>query len=101
MTEQLAMFDPPPRRTATQHNAELDAWMAARAVPGGWQCPDCGGVDATPTAHWRNHGWMGTRCMRAHLRTNHARHALRTGDLAFWVEATADLRQIAAWRRSR
>lgn len=99
--EQIAMFDTPRQRTSADYNAELDAWMAEREVPGGWQCPQCGGVETHPTALWRNHGHMGTYCHRLLLRTNHALHALRTGDPTLWVEATTDLRQIAAWRAAR
>lgn len=99
-TGQISLFSTPEERTSAAYNARLDAFMAERAVPGGWQCPDCGGVSTSETRYWRDHGLMGTRCMRAPLSRNHARYALRTGDLALWVAATADLRAIARWRAS-
>ena len=101
MSDQLAMFDTPKQIASREYNERLAAYMDARKVPGGYQCPDCGGVDPSEFLHWLNHGHMGARCMRAYLRRNHALYALRTADLTLWVTSTADLRQIAAWRAGR
>lgn len=114
MTEQLAMFETDAERRAREVDEKHAAWLAARAetfariaVPGGYQCPTCGNVERAEWLLDSNHGhpngyypW-GTWCWKLYLRTNHALYALSTGDLALWVQATADLRQIAAWRRSR
>ena len=101
MGGQIALFSTPKERTSAEYNARLAEWMADRAVPGGWQCPDCGGVSKSETRYWVDHGIMGTRCMRAILSRNHARCALRTGDVGLWVASTADLRAIARWRAHR
>lgn len=100
MGGQIALFSTPQERSAAEYNTRLAEWMAGRAVPEGWQCPDCGGVSKSETRYWVDHGFMGTRCMRATLSRNHARYGLRTGDVGLWVTATADLREIARWRAS-
>lgn len=105
MTEQLEMFETPKQKSAREYNEALAAYMEARRVESGYQCQDCGGIAPTEGALWINHGhalWinhghMGSRCLRVYLRRNHARYALRTGDLERWVTATADLRRVAAW----
>ena len=97
----MGLFETPQQKSSREHNEALAAYMAERAVPGGWRCLDCGGVATREFLLWLNHGHMGGRCMWAYLRRNHALHALRTNDLRLWTTATADLRQVARWRARR
>jgi hypothetical protein len=97
---QGTLFETPKERHSREYNQRLAEYMAAREVPAGYQCQECGGVSPNQSRYWADHGLMGTRCLREHLRRNHARYALRCGDIDFWVRATADLRLIAAWRAS-
>jgi hypothetical protein len=101
MTDQGTLFETPRERTSREHNEALTAYMAVRQVAGGYQCQECGGVSPNQSRYWADHGLMGSRCLREHLRRNHARYALRCGDVEFWVRATADLREIARWRAGR
>ena len=101
MSDQPTLFPTPQEEATATYNERLAAWMDARRVAAGWQCPDCGGVSRSETRFWCDHGLMGTRCMRARLRTNQAINDLRRGSLGGWREATADLRRIAAWRAQR
>ena len=101
MTEQLEMFETPQQRSAREYNEALAEFMAARRVPGGYQCPDCGGIERNEFLHWNNHGHMGTRCMALTFARNHATYDIKHGDLQRWRESSARLRRIAAWRAAR
>jgi hypothetical protein len=89
---------------ADERLSRREALFALVAEGDRWRCPSCGEVFEH---QWRleGHGYpqegirpFGTWCRRLWLRRNHARYALRTGDVAMWREATADLRAIGAWR---
>lgn len=98
MTDQPTLFETPRERDSREYNERLAEYMAVRQVAGGYQCQECGGISPNQSRYWADHGLMGTRCMREHMRRNHARYALRVGDVEFWVRATADLRLIATWK---
>lgn len=94
-------------RAAAAREREQQLFELVR-VAGGFQCPTCGQVEEAEGVLGMNHGYpqdgirpFGTWCFRLMLRRNHARYALRCGDVEFWVRATADLREIAAWRAGR
>lgn len=101
MTDQGTLFETPQERGAREYNEALAEYMEARRVESGYQCQDCGGIERNEFLFWNNHGLMGGRCLREHLRRNHALYALRAGEVDRWAKATADLRQIARWRAGR
>lgn len=101
MTDQLEMFETPQQRRSREHNESLAAYMEARRVPGGFQCPDCGGIDRNDVLHWMNHGIMGTRCLAERFARNHTLYDLRQGDRDRYIEATRRLRAIAQYRAAQ
>jgi hypothetical protein len=101
MAADLTLFDTPQERTAREYNEFLAAYMDARAVPGGWQCQDCGGIARTQTLFWNSHGIMGSRCLAERFARNHTIHDLRDGDRARYIGSSARLRAIAAWKAAR
>jgi hypothetical protein len=98
-TEQLEMFETPKQRSAREYHEALTAYMAERAVPGGYQCQDCGGISRNECLFWNDHGLMGSRCQAERFARNHSIYDLRRGDLARWRESSTRLRAIAAWRQ--
>jgi hypothetical protein len=103
VSEQPTLFTTPAEDRAAAAEEVTRAFYAACKVPGGWQCPQCGGFTGSRFLLDMNHGCrpFDDWCWRVYLRRNHARHALRTGNRADWVSASADLREIAAWRARR
>lgn len=103
MTEQPTLFETPGEARARQRAESDAAFYATCKVPGGWVCPQCGGFTGSRFLLDMNHGCrpFDDWCWRVYMRRNHARHALRTGNRANWISASADLRQIATWKASR
>ena len=108
MSTQPVLFTTPAEdRAAAAREREQRLFELVR-VPGGFQCPTCGQIEEAEWLLGNNHGYpqdgirpFGTWCFRLMLRRNHARYALRHGERDRWSNATADLRQIAAWRAGR
>jgi hypothetical protein len=108
MTDQPTLFTTPAEdRAAAAREREQRLFELVR-VPGGFQCPTCGQIEETELGLDMHHGYpqdgirpFGTWCFRLLLRRNHARYALRCGDVEFWVRAAADLREIARWRAAQ
>lgn len=99
--EQGELFETPQQRSSREYNNALNDYMEARRVESGYQCQDCGGVERNRVLFWNNHGLMGSRCQAERFARNHTIYDLRNGDRPRYLNSSARLRAIAAWRQQQ